>query len=134
MRISDWSSDVCSSDLMSSWPPPFDAILVNTQACMPLQCNGSGGQIGFELITAECADRHTSVHAPMTFHGAGLHIDVHVARGEAIALGRLELHGSGTRALTTLHVVAALLRSQDGRTVVAPDAGDHVIHLYECLP
>src|SRR3546814_18160430 len=73
---------------MSSWPPPFDAILVNTQACTPLQCNGSGGQIGFELISTECADRHTSVHAPMTFHGAGLHIDVHVARGEAIAIGR----------------------------------------------
>src|SRR3546814_15399991 len=91
MRISDWSSDVCSSDL--------------------------------ELITAECADRHTPVHAPMTFHGAGLHIDVHVARGEAIAIGRLELHGSGNRDLLAIHAVDALLRSQDRRTVVEQDAG-----------
>src|SRR3546814_7674849 len=119
---------------MSSWPPPFDAILVNTQACTPLQCNGSGGQIGFELISTECADRHTSVHAPMTFHGAGLPIDVHVARGEAIAIGRLELHGSGNRDLLAIPVVDALLRSQDRRTVVEQDAGDHVIKLYDRLP
>src|SRR3546814_3329784 len=123
MRISDWSSDACSSVLapgrvqwppgrgrprtrhpatiqqMSSWPPPFDAILVNTQACTPLQCNGSGGQIGFELISTECADRHTSVHAPMTFHGAGLHIDVHVARGEAIDIGRSQEHTSALQSL-----------------------------------
>src|SRR3546814_6685113 len=103
---------------MSSWPPPFDAILVNTQACTPLQCNGSGGQIGFELISTECADRHTSVHAPMTFHGAGLHIDVHVACGEAIAIGRLELHGAGNSAIYAIRGGDDLLHSQERRNGV----------------
>src|SRR3546814_16529221 len=27
MRISDWSSDVCSSDLLSSWPGDYDNYL-----------------------------------------------------------------------------------------------------------
>src|SRR3546814_1266165 len=28
MRISDWSSDVCSSDLLGDWPAPFGIVLV----------------------------------------------------------------------------------------------------------
>src|SRR3546814_5003973 len=74
MRISDWSSDVCSSDLLGpSFPPPLDlAALLLVQLArlfpQPLRAKAArrrqqvGMVIALVALATRCMDRHVHRH------------------------------------------------------------------------
>src|SRR3546814_7342367 len=74
MRISDWSSDVCSSDLDMQAGPAF-------KRDRPL------ADVGGDPVCRKGAQRHRSGHRPFAVGGAARQIDLHVAGVQGISPG-----------------------------------------------
>src|SRR3546814_15442502 len=71
MRISDWSSDVCSSDLKRSSPLPLrERLRPRAFALAPPPAKAGGGREGVPTVRADPKDTHTQPSPAFAGEGA----------------------------------------------------------------
>src|SRR3546814_3465586 len=118
MRISDWSSDVCSSDLFSSGHPGPSSTAANP---LGLRTSNDGGRTWTDSSLAGQVDFHSLVTDGTTLVGFDGARGVTVSKdqgkswesGGALGVASLALTESGTWAVTSSGLQYS---SDDGRT------------------
>src|SRR3546814_14658419 len=116
MRISDWSSDVCSSDLSSRPRAPGCASrtgggdssedsLVDPQPRIARQAHDPLVEIGIERVGRKAADVQCPRDSPVAGHAARLRVDRNPLRIDAVPVGPLHPPPPGPRARSTAHIL-----------------------------